>query len=217
MLERLKKEWFIFAIILASFAFGLYVYPELPEQIPRHWNIRGEVDGWSGKTFGVLFFPLLNLALYPLFLLLPRLDPRRANYMHFSKAYTAIRVTLHLFFAVLYVISLLAALGYPLDINLIVKFIVSLLILILGNYMGKFKHNYFVGIKTPWTLANEEVWFKTHRFAAPLWVAAGLLGMALSFFHQAWAAYLMFGGIMAAAFIPMVYSYVIFRKLGQDK
>lgn len=213
MLERLKKEWYIFAIILASFAFGLYIYPELPDKIPTHWNIRGEVDGWSGKNFGVFFFPLINLACYPLFLWLPRLDPRRANYEKFGRTYTIIRVTLHLFFAVLYVISLLAALGYPLDINLIVKFIVSLLILIFGNYMGKLKHNYFVGIKTPWTLANEEVWNRTHRFAAPLWVAAGALGMVLSFFHQSWTAYLMFGGIIAAAFIPCVYSYLLFRKL----
>jgi uncharacterized membrane protein len=173
------------------------------------------VDGWSGKAFGVFFFPLLNLILYPLMILLPRIDPRRQNYIYFSRAYAVIRVTLHFFFAIIYVISLLAALGYPLEISFIVKFFVSLLFVVLGNYMGKIKHNYFVGIKTPWTLANEEVWYKTHRLAAPLWVAAGILGMVLSFFQQIWASYIMFGSIIVIVVIPMVFSYLFYRQLGK--
>jgi uncharacterized membrane protein len=200
---------------LATLAFGIYLYPQLPDKIPTHWNFQGEVDGWSGKAFGVFFFPLLNLILYPLMILLPRIDPRRQNYIYFSRAYAVIRVTLHFFFAIIYVISLLAALGYPLEISFIVKFFVSLLFVVLGNYMGKIKHNYFVGIKTPWTLANEEVWYKTHRLAAPLWVAAGILGMVLSFFQQIWASYIMFGSIIVIVVIPMVFSYLFYRQLGK--
>jgi uncharacterized membrane protein len=215
MLNQLKKEWYIIILILATLAFGIYLYPQLPDKIPTHWNFQGEVDGWSGKAFGVFFFPLLNLILYPLMILLPRIDPRRQNYIYFSRAYTVIRVTLHFFFAIIYVISLLAALGYPLEISFIVKFFVSLLFVVLGNYMGKIKHNYFVGIKTPWTLANEEVWYKTHRLAAPLWVAAGILGMVLSFFQQIWASYIMFGSIIVIVVIPMVFSYLFYRQLGK--
>jgi uncharacterized membrane protein len=215
MLNQLKKEWYIIILILATLAFGIYLYPQLPDKIPTHWNFQGEVDGWSGKAFGVFFFPLLNLILYPLMILLPRIDPRRQNYIYFSRAYAVIRVTLHFFFAIIYVISLLAALGYPLEISFIVKFFVSLLFVVLGNYMGKIKHNYFVGIKTPWTLANEEVWYKTHRLAAPLWVAAGILGMVLSFFQQIWASYIMFGSIIVIVVIPMVFSYLFYRQLGK--
>ncbi|PKM88504.1 MAG: hypothetical protein CVU87_07370 [Firmicutes bacterium HGW-Firmicutes-12] len=213
MLNQLRKEWYIIILILATLAFGIYLYPQLPDKIPTHWNIQGEVDGWSGKTFGVFFFPLLNLILYPLMIILPRIDPRRQNYLHFSKAYTVIRITLHSFFAIIYVITLLVALGYPLEISFIVKFFVSLLFAVLGNYMGKIKHNYFVGIKTPWTLANEEVWVKTHRLAAPLWVAAGILGMFLSFFPQVWASYIMFGSFIVIGVVPMVFSYLFYRQL----
>lgn len=213
MINNLKKEWYILAIILASLAFGIYVYPQLPDKIPTHWNIRGEIDGWSGKAFGVYFFPLLNLILYPLMILLPKIDPRRQNYAHFSKTYKLLRITLHIFFAAIYIISLLVALGYPLRVDFIVRLAVSLLILIIGNYMGKFKHNYFVGIKTPWTLASEEVWVKTHRFGAPLWVIAGLLGIVLSFFRQAWAGYLSIGSFIVIAIVPIIYSYLIYRKL----
>lgn len=215
MFNNLKKEWYIIIIILASLAFGIYVYPQLPDKIPTHWNIHGEVDGWSGKAFGVYFFPLLNLILYPLMILLPRIDPRRQNYLHFSKPYKIIRIVLHIFLAAIYIVTLLVALGYPLRVDFIVRFSVSLLFLIIGNYMGKFKHNYFVGIKTPWTLANEEVWVKTHRFGAPLWVAAGLLGMALSFFQQPWSSYLTFASILVITIVPIIYSYLLYRKLNK--
>jgi len=215
MINYLKKEWYIIILILATLAFGIYVYPQLPDKIPTHWNIHGEVDGWSGKAFGVYFFPLLNLILYPLMILLPRIDPRRQNYIHFSGPYKIIRIILHIFFAVIYIITLLVALGYPLKVDFIVKFSVSLLFIVLGNYMGKFKHNYFVGIKTPWTLANEEVWVKTHRFSAPLWVAMGFLGMVLSFIQQPWASYITFASYIVIGIVPVIYSYLLYRKLNK--
>lgn len=215
MINYIKKEWYIIILILASLAFGIYVYPQLPDKIPTHWNIHGEVDGWSSKAFGVYFFPLLNLFFYPLMIFLPLIDPRRKNYTYFSKPYKIIRIVLHIFLAAIYIVTLLVALGYPLRVDFIVRFSISLLFIIIGNYMGKFKHNYFVGIKTPWTLANEEVWVKTHRFGAPLWVAVGFLGMVLSFFQQPWASYLTFGGILVIATVPVIYSYLLYRKLNK--
>ncbi|MCR4443379.1 MAG: SdpI family protein [Peptococcaceae bacterium] len=210
--KNIKKDWPILLLILATLAAGICVYPRLPDMIPGHWNIKGQVDGWVSKSFGVLFFPLLNLGLYPLMLLLPRIDPRRENYRRFAGAYRVIRLFLHAFLALIYIVTLLAALGYALRVDAIVKFFVSLLILVLGNYMGKIKHNYFVGIKTPWTLASEEVWYKTHRFAAPLWVGAGALGMVLSVFRQLWLNYLYFASFIIIGFVPIIYSYFLFRK-----
>ena len=213
LFEMIKKDWYILLLILATLIFGLIVYPDLPEQVPRHWNIHGEVDGWMDKSFAVWFFPVLNLGLYALFLVLPQLDPRRENYRRFSRAYRIIRILILLFMLLIYLVTLLVALGYPLQVDTFVRFAVSLLFLLLGNYMGKIKHNYFLGIRTPWTLANEEVWRITHRFAAPLWVGAGALGMALSFFRSPWSAYVFFGAIILVALAPAVYSYLLYRKI----
>ena len=180
--------------------------------MPTHWNIRGEVDGWSSKAFAVWFFPLINLGIYFMMLLLPRVDPRRDNYKRFSGAYTLIRLALHIFLALIYLLSLYAAFGHEVKVDMLVKFSLSLLFIILGNYMGKIKPNYFVGIKTPWTLASEEVWTKTHRFAGPFWVSAGVLGLVLGFVRTAWAGYLFFGATMIMAFVPVIYSYFVFRE-----
>lgn len=109
--------------------------------------------------------------------------------------------------------TLLAALGYPLRVDFWVKFSIALLFLLLGNYMGKIKHNYFVGIKTPWTLASEEVWQKTHRFAAPLWVAGATVALLLSFSRALWANYLYLGIIIVVGLVPVIYSYLIYRNL----
>jgi len=209
----IKKDWYILILILATLAFGIYVYPILPDKVPSHWNIHGQVDGWSDKSFAVWFFPLLNLGLYALFLFLPRIDPRRENYSRFFGTYRVIRIFLHVFFALLYMVTLVVSLGYPLKVDFFVKFAVSLLFLVLGNYMGKIKHNYFVGIKTPWTLANEEVWQITHRFAGPLWVCGGILGMVLSFFTAAWAGYIFFAILITIGLVPVVYSYFVYKRV----
>ena len=213
LISVLKKEWYILLLILATFLIGLYFYPDLPAKVPTHWNIRGEIDGWSTKTFAVWFFPLLNLGIYFMMLLLPRIDPRRDNYKRFEGPYNLIRLALHIFFAFVYLLSLYAAFGHEVKVDILVKSSMSLLFIILGNYMAKIKHNYFVGIKTPWTLASEEVWTKTHRFAGPFWVSAGVLGLALSFVRATWAGYLFFGAIMIMVFIPMIYSYIIFKRV----
>jgi uncharacterized membrane protein len=208
----IKSDWYILLIIFASLAFGLYVYPELPAKIPTHWDIHGQINGWSGKTFAVIFFPLLNLFVYTMMLLMPKLDPRKENYSRFSGAYRVIRMFLNIFLALLYLISLLVALGYPIRVDFFVRIAVSLLFILIGNYMGKFQHNYFVGIKTPWTLASEEVWRKTHRMAAPLWVAFGTMGIFLSFFRYSWTGYLQIILFLLMALIPSVYSYLIYQK-----
>lgn len=211
--SALKKDWYLILLILGSLALGLYLYPQLPDKLPSHWNIRGEVDGWTGKDFAVWFFPLLNLGLYFLFLLLPRLDPRRDNYPRFSGAYRLLRIFILLFLTLIYLLTLLYAVGYPIRIDLAVRLAVFTLLLIIGNYMGKFKHNYFVGVKTPWTLANEEVWRRTHRMAGPLWVGGGLAGILLSFFTQTWAAAASFAVIIILALGPIVYSYIVFQQV----
>ena len=215
ILNSIKKDWFIIAVLVVTFIVSIYFYASLPSQVPIHWNIKGQVDGYSGRFFGAFGIPLMNLFFYFFFILLPYLDPKKANYAKFSSAYKLIRNTFHIFFAGIQAIVLLVALGHPVNVSMFIGLGTSLLIVVIGNVMGKFKHNYFVGIKTPWTLANEEVWAKTHRMAAPLWVVGGIISAIFAILggESFFIALLIIVSVISI--VPIVYSYIIFKKLNK--
>jgi len=208
----LGRDWPLWILMAGFLGVAFFVYPYLPDQVPSHWNIHGQVDAYSGRFFGAFFEPLLAPVLYLLLILLPLADPRKENYVRFANAYAFLRWALLIFMYGLYVITLTASLGYPVNMGLFVKAGVAVLFTIIGNFMGQFRHNYFVGIKTPWTLANEEVWQRTHRLGGRIWVLCGLGCLALSPFSGAWAAYLYFALLMIMVLVPMLYSYVIFER-----
>ncbi|WP_372996069.1 SdpI family protein [Lutispora sp.] len=209
---NLKKELPLILMIIAAFAISIYFYPMLPDRIPTHWNFKGEIDGYSGKLSGAYMLPVMNLAMYGLFIILPSIDPRRENYKLFSSTYIYFRYLFHIYFLGMHVIVIAAALGYNVDTGRLVMLAVSLLFMLMGNVMGRVKHNYFVGIKTPWTLASEEVWKKTHRLAALLWTIAGFLGavFALLRVNLGWIFIII---LMVPALVPVIYSYIIFNKM----
>lgn len=209
----LGRDWPLWILMAGFLVVAFFVYPHLPDRVPSHWNVHGQVDAYSSRFFGAFFEPLLAPFLYLLLILLPLVDPRKDNYIRFASAYAFLRWALLLFMYGLYVVTLLASLGYTVDTSLFVKAGVALLLTIIGNFMGQFRHNYFVGIKTPWTLANEEVWQRTHRLGGRIWVVCGLGCLALSPFSAAWSAYLYFALITIMALVPMIYSYVIFERI----
>lgn len=215
--NHIKKDWLLILMILASFGIAAYFYPILPDKVPSHWNLYGEVDAYSSRFFGAFSMPLLNIGMYVLFLVTPYIDPKRANYKFFEGAYRMFRILMHIFMFGLQAVILAVALGYELNVALIVKVSVSVLFILVGNVMGRFRFNYFVGIKTPWTLANEEVWKKTHRMAARVWVAGGLICAAASFWHNSISAAIFFLSIIILVFVPLVYSYIEYQKLRKDK
>lgn len=209
---KLRREWPLWLLMGGALLAGILLYPDLPDRIPSHWNIYGQIDGYSSRAFGAFFVPLLMVGIYLLMVLVPLLDPRRENYSRFAGAYTFLRWALVLFMLSLYVVTLLAALGYIVDISIFVKAGVAVLFIIIGNFMGQFRHNYFVGIKTPWTLANEDVWQRTHRMGGRLWVASGLVCLALSPVNAAWSAYLYFAVLLLMTAAPIAYSYLLFTR-----
>lgn len=211
----IKKDWIVIGIITLTFIFTLYFYPSLPSKIPNHWNSKGQIDGYSGRLFGAFLIPLMNLAFYFLFIFLPYLDPKKANYEKFPAAYKLLRYSFHILFACIQVTILLVALGHPVNVGMVIGVGVSLLFVVIGNVMGKFKHNYFVGIKTPWTLENEEVWVKTHRMAAPLWVVGGIVSafFAILLDGKTSSSIALLITVSIISIVPMIYSYVIFKKL----
>ncbi|WP_435790930.1 SdpI family protein [Clostridium sp.] len=215
--STIKNDWFIIAIITLTFVVCLYFYPSLPDKMPIHWNTEGQIDGYSGKFIGAFGIPLMNLAFYFLFIFLPYLDPKKENYVKFKGAYKLIRYSFHILFTCIQASILMVALGYPVNIGMFVGVAVSLLFVVIGNVMGKFKHNYFVGIKTPWTLANEEVWTKTHRMAAPLWVVGGIISgiFAIILDGKSYFYIVLLIVVSAISIVPILYSFVIFKQLNK--
>ncbi len=208
-----KREILPLSLIIIAFLAGALLYSSLPEKLPTHWNAQREVDDWAGKNFAVLFFPLLTLGMYLLMIFLPRIDPLRKNYPRFAATYFCIRSILVIFFVALYLFTLSAALGVKLNINYFIVPILSLLFVVIGIFLPKIKKNYFVGIKTPWTLHSEETWNKTHQVAGKIFIAAGLISLlGLVFFKYVfWIVIFSAGGAAALSF---VYSYFVFRKIG---
>ena len=144
---------------------------------------------------------------------LPKLDPKRENYDKFKPQYRFLKIFLLLFFAVVQFIVLGISLGADfIRVDLIIKLMVGIMLIVIGNLMPKLKNNYFVGIKTPWTLASESVWLKTHRHGGFVWFVTGLLLVILAFIPGSISAALYFSLIMVAAFEPIIYSYLCFKK-----
>jgi len=201
---------------LVNIIVGYFAYPRLPERVPTHWNIAGEVDGWGSAWQGAFLFPLIILGVFLLMIILPKIDPKKRNYAQMGKAYSTIVLMLIGFLSIVYYGTLGAALGYFNGTPALVQIGVGIVFIIIGNYMGKIKHNYFLGIRTPWTLASEEVWYKTHRMAGPLWVISGLLFIGISFFSEAFITSMILFIIIAIAFIPIVYSFIIYKRLEKE-
>lgn len=213
---RLPINWLIIALILSLYILGYFIYPYLPERVPSHWNLSGQVDGYSSKIQHVIFFPSMILGLYVLMAFAPIIDPRQDNYEKFRGVYEGFRWVMVRFLAILYIVTTLFALGFPLSIGKIVRFSIGVLLIFIGNYFGKIRHNYTFGIKTPWTLANEEVWNKTHRVSGPLWVITGLIWMLSIFMGEKLSFVISMGILFFASCYGYIYSYILFKKLKQE-
>ncbi|AEE97796.1 SdpI family protein [Mahella australiensis] len=209
--QALKSDIWLIVIIAAALLSAIAVYGRLPDKIPMHWNISGEIDSYGGKG-SIFLLPLMNAGIYTLMLVTPLIDPRRNNYGKFKGAYRVMRAVFVILFTIIYGVVMLASLGYKVKVDFIITFSISLMFIVFGNYMGKIRHNYFVGIKTPWTLADEDVWLKTHRLGGRLFVLAGILSMIGSFIGGTPAFILMMISVAVAALIPTIYSYIIYNR-----
>ncbi|MGE5371694.1 MAG: SdpI family protein [Solirubrobacterales bacterium] len=214
----LKHDWWILLVLVGLLIEAVLVYPHLPAQVPFHWNIDGQVDRYAARSVGAFFPPVLTAVVYAGLALLPLIDPKRASYPRFDEAYGMIRSGLVLFLTVVYEVTIVIGLGYTLNVPMIILAGLGLFIIMIGNRMGQFRHNYFVGIKTPWTLASEEVWNRTHRMAAWLWVAGGLVCLGAAFLPGRIAFILFLSAMAVIALVPIIYSAVIYKKPeSQDK
>jgi len=211
-MKTLKKDGLIWIALLAPFVFIAIYWDQFPEQIPTHFGLDGKPDDYGGKAFGLLLLPLLNLGMYFFFLVIPKIDPSRAKFALFLDKFRIIRLILHLFFCFVFFLVAVYSLGVAFNLSTVLLYGMLVLFLLLGNYMGTVRHNYFVGVRTPWTLANETVWTKTHRLTGKLWVFSSLAMMVLLPFVSN-PDYIFLPYLLLITIIPVAYSYIEFRKL----
>lgn len=215
-MKKVKEDWLILLVMFAPFVFIAIFWDQFPDKIPTHFNLNGQPDDYSDKATGLFMLPGINIILYFVFIFLPLIDPSRRNYGLFADKYKMIRVVLHVFFSFIFFITASYSLGFHFNMSILLLYGTLVLFLFLGNYMGSVRHNYFVGIRTPWTLANEEVWKQTHRLAAKIWVAGSLIMMVLlPFLPTSEIGFLIYLAVITL--VPAAYSFLLFRKIGKAK
>lgn len=208
-----QKEILPIVLIIIITAIGAYLYPQLPELVPSHWGINGEIDGWMSRNFAVFFFPSLIMVLYLLMSFLPLMDPHKSNIESFAGWYFWFKVAFVFFMGSLYLMTLCAGLGYKVNVGRYVTLGIAVLFAFIGLALPKMKKNYMIGIRLPWTLHSETVWNKTHKFGGRLFLALAVIVAIASFLPGAWTFGVLLGGIFLLLAILVWYSYSEYRKL----
>jgi len=216
----MKRNIWIIAmlmIVLAMFAVGGALFSQMSAQMASHWNAAGEPDGTISRFWGVFLFPIISLGLLGLFLIIPRIDPLRANIQKFKGYYYGFIVVFLVYFLYVYILTLLWNLDLRFDMTRALMPAIGVLFIVIGLMVFKAKRNYFIGIRTPWTLSSDEVWDRTHKLGGRLFIAAGIITAILAVFLSEIAIWVMLGLVLATALFTIVYSYVIFHKLEKEE
>lgn len=207
-----KSVMVILLIIVLSFAIGIVLYPVMPAQMASHWNAAGEVNGHMSKFWGLFLMPLISIIILGFFLLIPKIDPLKENIAKFRGSFDRFVVLIELFFFYAYILTIFWNLGIKLNIATAIIPALAVLLYFVGDLVGKSKRNFFIGIRTPWTLANDEVWDKTNKLGGRLFKVAAILSLAGLIFPNKVGLFVVIGLILATALYTVIYSYIIWKK-----
>ncbi|MHC5529850.1 SdpI family protein [Priestia megaterium] len=208
----MKKHVFPLSITLLTLVAWLIALPHLPATMPIHWGANGEVDGFATKINAMILTVGIMVLIYFIIAFVPRIDPRKENYKYFSKTYNILLNAVLLLFFFVNMSTILQGLGYNVPMSYIAPIMAGLVFIIIGNYLQRVRSNYFMGIRTPWTLSNETVWKKTHRLSGKLFFIGGLLILISAFLPDGYKSVIMWGSIVLCVAIPYLYSYVAYKK-----
>jgi uncharacterized membrane protein len=173
-MNRIRRYWLSLLLVALSCGAPIVVYDQLPAQLPIHWGLDGEINGWMAKPWGAFLTPLTSAVVVALCVLVPSMSPSGYSMDRFQRIYPTLVAAVAGLLLSVTLLLLMAALGTRIAIARHVLSLLGVLFLVIGNYLGKLTRNFFVGIRTPWTLASDIVWERTHRLAAPLFVIGGL-------------------------------------------
>jgi len=198
-------------IVLLSFGLSFYFYSQLPDRVASHWNAQGEVDGFMPKFWGLFLMPLLLLGLLAMFLVIPRIDPLRANIEKFRYYFDLFILFLLSFLLYLQILIVVWNLGFEFNMTYLLIPAFALLFYYIGILMEKAKRNWFIGVRTPWTLSSDRVWNKTHKLGSKLFKLAAIISVFGMLFEQ-YVIYFIIIPVITFSFYSMAYSYFEFKK-----
>jgi uncharacterized membrane protein len=201
----------IAAVILLTFAVTVLTYPQLPDPIVAHWNAAGEADGTMPKFWGLALIPALSLGLTALFFVLPRIDPLRKNYEAFRTYYEGMILVFLGYMLVIQLLIIVWNLGYRISPNTVFPPLIGVLFIYIGFMIEHAEQNWFVGIRTPWTLSSATVWKKTHELAGKLFKIAGIVAFAGLLVPQ-YAIWFVLVPCLSVRIFTVIYSYLIYRR-----
>ncbi|MDU8674581.1 MULTISPECIES: SdpI family protein [Paenibacillus] len=217
---KFRTRWSLTDVLTTLLALSpaigaLLLYNRLPDVLASHFSMDNTADGYMSKNSSILMLVLLGLV--PLLLRLSRyMDPNRANFKKFTKAYEVTRVGTSLILAIAGWGMLLYNLNYRLQMLTILYGVLGLMLLVLGNYMTQVQPNYTFGIRTPWTLSNPEVWRKTHRFGGPMMMFGGASGLVAAWVDGVAGTAIFLTGLFISVVIPVLYSFLLHRKINHQ-
>ena len=208
----MNRRWLGLMFALGALIFSVAVYSKLPDRIPTHFNLRGEPDDWTNRTFAAFGMPVFAALMVGLFNLFPKISPRRANLDRFEDTYWILANVIVAFMGALHVLILGRALGWPVDITSATLLGIGLLFMIIGNVLPRTRSNWWMGIRTPWTMENENVWRATHRLAGKTFMLGGAVTVIAALLPPSVRPWIAIGALCIAGFIPVIYSYVVWRR-----
>ncbi|HEY5574036.1 MAG TPA: SdpI family protein [Anaerolineales bacterium] len=199
-------------LILIAALVGVLFYPQLPERMASHWNLNNQVDGYISRFWGAFLMPLISLGLLVLFMLIPQIDPLKTNIAQFRGYFNIFILLLIVFMVYLHALTLAWNLGYTgFNMGSALLPALGLFIFFMGFLLEKTKRNWFIGIRTPWTLSSDKVWDETHRLGATLFKISGLLAILGAFLPEI-AFWLMFIPLIGSSLFLVVYSYLLYAR-----
>jgi len=210
-----KGRAIIAGILILTFAAAIVAYPYLPDRLASHWDASGEVNGYLPKIWALFIVPVISAALTPLFLLIPRIDPLRENIAKFMDAYEQFVIVILAFLLYVSLLTIFWNMGIRFSITQLLSPAFGALFYACGILISKAKRNWFIGIRTPWTLSSDRVWDKTHAIGGKLFRIAGILAL-IGIVLPGIAFILLLGPILLITVYLVVYSYLEFRKEEKD-
>ena len=210
-MTRDRANFFSYLFIMAAVVVAAWLYPSIPEQVPSHWNAHGEVDAYLPKPWGVVILPLAAILVFIVMRLIPVISPKGYRTEPFANVLHIFQVAMVGFMSLVAILVLLEASGVNVHLDKFIFGALGLLFIVLGNYFGNIRKNFFLGIRTPWTLASDEVWARTHRIGGRLFVLQGLIMLAGMFVIIPPVAFLVMVALIVL--VPVGYSYVAYRKI----
>ena len=208
----IKKELPLIAIVLIPFVYLAYIWNQLPQKVPVHWNAKGDIDRYGDKAELILIPLLLPFLAYIIFLVVPKIDPKKKLNKMGNKL-QSLKTLVTTFMSILALFILYSSKNQSFDNSNYLFILIGILYIILGNYFKIIKPNYFIGIRTPWTLESESVWKQTHKLGGKLWFIGGIIIVLSGFILGNEINVIVFLTITTIiAIIPIVHSFLLFRK-----